>query len=112
MKPIYLHFCATLPGWIARNNPQSHKSCKKVEIFVSGLSEQLQHDDLVRADPAWHRERLRGGFRERQPHTAQRGAERAARTAQRDGAHGSRRAPPLKAPSGNHALWAISRNSA
>lgn len=46
------------------------------------------------------------------PHTAQRGAERAARTAQRDGAHGSRRALPLKAPSGNHALRAISRNSA
>ena len=41
----------------------------------------------------------------------QHGAGRAARTVQRGGAHGSRHAVPLKAPSGNHALRAISRNS-
>ena len=74
MQPIYLHFCASIPGWEARNNPQSQKSCKNVEIFVSGLSEQLWDDDLVRADPAQHHGQLRGGSRERQPHTAQRGA--------------------------------------
>lgn len=63
----YLRFCASIRNWEARNNPQSQKSCRKVEIFVSGLSERFRDDNLVRAGSAQHRKQLRGGSRERQP---------------------------------------------
>lgn len=49
---ILLRFCSFIGIQGSRNNPQSQKSCKNVEIFVSGLSEQLWDDDLARADPA------------------------------------------------------------
>ena len=35
----YLHFCASIRNWEARNNCQSQKSCNLSRFFVSGLLE-------------------------------------------------------------------------
>ena len=52
MQPITCAFAPqSLVGKLG-TIPNRKKVAKKSSFFVSGLSEQLQHDDLIKADPA------------------------------------------------------------